>query len=364
MHSPPLRFRVSAVLALALALASCGGDGGETSTVAVVNAPASTPTPTPTPAPTPTPIPTPTPPASAAVEPYTLGGLTFSMSPDIPADKVAAIRDAMEFAIAHTNAITGFRGNVPVVFGAGTPTADAGFLGQIRFGGLIGRRVALHELAHWLGSGSVEAWPRQIVNGRFTGPLATARIKAFEGPDAFLNADGAHFWPYGLNFDDEFSETQRNTQMVSAQVADMGLGPDAAAVVAGVRRFQNRSAELVLQGAASGSAPIETGNAATPAQQWRVTYADGFVTLVNVETGLALASTGATGDNAATTMAPAASSPRQQWEMMPVGETGWFLLRNRETRNCLDNVGNRAADAPLRLWGCGFHPNQQWRLIR
>ncbi len=21
-------------------------------------------------------------------------------------------------------------------------------------------------------------------------------------------------------------------------------------------------------------------------------------------------------------------------------------------------------DAPLRLWGCGFHPNQQWRLIR
>ncbi|MBB4155173.1 hypothetical protein GGQ80_003091 [Sphingomonas jinjuensis] len=342
-----------------LALAGCGDDGGSGGQVVQI---ASTPSPSPTPTPTPTPSPTPTP--APAVDPYVLGTLRYSLASDIPADKLAGIRDAMEFAVAHTNVLGAFAGTVSVVYGSGTPTADASYQGQIRFGGAIGRRVALHELAHWFGSGSVGEWPGLVTNGRFTGPVANARIRAFDGAQAVLNADRMHFWPYGLNYDSEFAETQRNTQLVSAQRADMRLGVDETAAIAGVRRFHNRSGQLVLQGATTGATPTEEANApASAKQQWRVTFADGFVTLTNAESGLAIEGT-ASGDNVAAVMAPASGATRQQWEMMPVGEGGWFLLRNRATGNCLDNIGNLAVGGAVRLWGCGFHPNQQWQLVR
>jgi hypothetical protein len=348
------------VALIALLLASCGGgDGG-----AGTDARGPDPTPSPTPAPTPTPTPTPTPAPVAAIEPYTLGSLTYTLPSDVPADKAVAIRDAMDFAIAHSNAIAAFTGTVSVVYGADTPTADASYRGQIRFGGSIGRRVALHELAHWLGSGSVGAWGGLVAGGRFTGAVTTARIKAFDGPDAMLNADGQHFWPYGLNYDREFGETQRNTQLVSAQVADMRLGEDATAAIAGTRRFQNRTSGLILQGAVIGSAPVQDENGSGPAQQWTVSFVDGYVRLASAETGLMLASLGVTGDDAGTEMAQSGQSDRQYWEMLPVGETGWFLLRNRATGTCLDNLGSPSARVGLRLWSCGFHPNQQWRLVR
>lgn len=351
---------------VALLLASCGGDGGGSSDNApVVSTPAPAPVPTPLPAPTPSPSPSPlpTPPASAAIEPYVLGTLSYTLAPDTPADKVPAIRDAMDFAMAHTNTLGAFTGNIWVVYGAGTPTADASFRGQIRFGGSIGRRVALHELAHWLGSGSVWQWNAAVANGRFTGPLVDARIRAFDGANAWLSADSTHFWPYGLNYDNEFSETQRNTQLVSAQVADMGLGSDATAAIGGIRRLQNRSSLFVLQGMAAGGMPVEAGSTISPGQQWQLTFADGYVTMLNVETGLAIGAQRG-GDDVPTAMSTSTGARNQQWEMMPVGEGGWFLLRNRETGNCLDNIGVLTAGAPVRLWGCSFHPNQQWRLIR
>lgn len=351
----------SSLLPFLMPLVACGGEGGLSTTVAI--APTSAPTPAAT-APAPPPSPTPAPAAAETVEPYAIGSLTYSLAADIPADKLAGIREAMDFVVAHSNAIAGFTGTIPVVYGAGTPTADASYQGQIRFGGSIGRRVALHELAHWLGSGSAAPWGGLVSNGRFTGAITNARLKAIDGEDAVLNVDGQHFWPYGLNYDSEFRETQRNTQLVSAQRADMGLAVDAAAAIAGTRRFQNRSSERILQGSAGGSAPIGAANAAIPAQQWRVGFDNGFVTLTNIGSGLALAAVGTTGDDAPTTMIAVADTRLQQWEMMPVGEPGWFLLRNRQTGTCLDTIGNSAAGAPLRLWGCGFHPNQQWRLVR
>lgn len=339
---------------MALILVACGGDGESPSKIPVVSSPASTPSPGPMPTTTPV----------AAIEPYVLGSLTYTLAADIPADKLASIRDAMDFAIMHTNTIAAFTGNVSVVFSASTPTADAGFLGQIRYGGSIGRRVALHELAHWLGSGSVREWDRLVVNGRFVGGRTNARMRAYQGPAAVTNADGAHFWPYGLNFDNEFSETQRNTQMVSAQFADMGLGSDVADAIAGIRRFQNRSSELVLHGTSFGVPPVESLNSAATTQRWRVSFKDGFVTLENVESGLVVESAGKSGNDAPALMAFPSDVKKQHWEMLPTGNAGWFLLRNRETGNCLDNGGNLTPSVSLRLWGCGFHPNQQWRLVR
>lgn len=347
-------------LVIVLALAGCGGGDGATGSQAVQVAP--TPSPSPAPAPTPAPSPTPTP--AVAVEPYVLGTLRYSLASDIPADKLSAIRDAMEFAVDHSNVLGAFAGTISVVYGATTPTADASYQGQIRFGGSIGRRVALHELAHWLGTGSVGGWSALVTNGRFTGATANARIRAFDGEQAVLNADRMHFWPYGLNYDSEFVDTQRNTQLVSAQRVDLRLGSDETAAIAGLRRFHNRSAQLVLQGAAAGGVPTEDANALGSAkQQWRVTFADGFITLSNADTGLAIEASGS-GDNVAATMATANGAIRQQWEMMPLGDGGWFVLRNRATANCLDNVGNLAAGGAVRLSRCGFGADQQWQLVR
>lgn len=339
-----------------LVVGGCGG-GGSSDAPGVATV---TPSPSPTPLPSPTPVPTPTP-TITAVEPYTLGMLSYTLAADIPADKLPGIRDAMDFAIGHTNTLGAFAGTVNVVYGAQTPTADASYRGTIRFGGSIGRRVALHELAHWLGSGSTGAWARAVADGRFNGAKAVARIKAFDGSNAILNADGQHFWPYGLNYDGETSDTQRNTQLVSAQVADMGLGDDATAAIAGTRRFQNRSSGNILQSGTDVPAQGTPGDGS--AQQWRVTFADGFITLASAADDRRITAQARGDDAAATLSTTGAATADQQWEMLPTGD-GWFLLRNRATANCLDNIGSLAPGAAIRLWSCGFHPNQQWRLIR
>ncbi|GGB27730.1 hypothetical protein GCM10011380_16690 [Sphingomonas metalli] len=303
--------------------------------------------------PGPTAAPTPTP--TAAPDLYVPGGLSWSFAGDIPDAVRPGIRDAMDWAINHTNTLADYRGMVTVTYNAGTPTAEAGYQWRIQFGGAIGRRVALHELAHWLGSGTYSGWRALLAEGRFTGPIATARVKAFEGPDAVLNADGQHFWPYGLNYDREFVDPQRNVAMVAAQRADMGLS-DGAAAIAGTRRFVNRSSSLWLDGRGTAPAASATG------QDWTVAYADGFVTLAEPG-GRRIDSLGATADGAATGLAAASGQPAQQWEMMPT-DGGWFLLRNRLTGKCLDNVGELSGGAPIRVWSCGGHPNQQWHLAR
>lgn len=293
-----------------------------------------------------------------------LGSMTWGLYNQAPADRDGAIRDAMDWAINHINTIAGYSGFVPVGWNPGLPTAQASFARSIEFGGAIARGVALHELAHWLGTGSAWQWGTLLRDGRFTGSRAIARLRAYDGPEAVVNADNAHFWPYGVNYPDEYVEMQRHVAMVSAMRADMGLGPDGAAAIAGMRRFQNRSSMSVLRtGADAGSPPLEMPNVTGFGQDWRIDYADGFITLTSRQSGLAIDSRNNRGDDAATAMATPAAVASQQWEMMPT-DNGWFLLRNRATHSCLDNVGDRRAGAPLRLWGCGAHPNQQWHLIR
>lgn len=120
--------------------------------------------------------------------------------------------------------------SVYVYYNAGIPTAQANYLGSIGFGGFFpNERVSMHELAHYLGSGTTANYSNLMVNGTWQGEQATALVKQFEGTQATLNGDTFHFWPYGLNFDQEGSEInkQRNVAMLYAQRADMGLGPTA-----------------------------------------------------------------------------------------------------------------------------------------
>jgi autotransporter-associated beta strand protein len=139
----------------------------------------------------------------------------------------AAHRDAavaaIQSAVNRYNAYGNFGNyNVHVYYNSGIPTAQANYLGSIGFGGTYpNERVMMHELAHYLGSGTYgDPWD---------GARGEALIDQFDGLEATLQGDANHFWPYGLNFDSEGAEInkQRQVAMVYAQRADMGIGSTA-----------------------------------------------------------------------------------------------------------------------------------------
>ena len=145
-----------------------------------------------------------------------------------PADKRAAIVAAMDAAVAIYNANGYFPKTLWANYSPGVPTAQASYSGWIDFGGMIGTRVALHEISHTLGVGQVAAWNTNRSGNTWTGSFANNRVKLFDGPSATLSADAMHFWPYGLNFDSEDGTTNRvrHVKMVAAMRRDMGIVTD------------------------------------------------------------------------------------------------------------------------------------------
>jgi len=142
-----------------------------------------------------------------------------------PEDRKKRITDAMDAAVALYNAHGVFKKQVWANNSPGTPTADANYEGWINFGGSINARVALHEIAHTLGIGTHPNWQANVKDGKWTGKHALAQVREFDGKDATLSADRMHFWPYGLNFDNESSPENdvRHVKMVAAMRKDMGI---------------------------------------------------------------------------------------------------------------------------------------------
>jgi autotransporter-associated beta strand protein len=114
---------------------------------------------------------------------------------------------------------TGSDGWIDVYYNSSVPTANASWYGAMTFGGTWpGERVALHEANHWLGS---------VYGHPVDGARTVAALEQFDGIGARLSNDGTHFWPYGLNYDSEWSEVaaQRNVALMYAMRGDWGIGP-------------------------------------------------------------------------------------------------------------------------------------------
>lgn len=152
---------------------------------------------------------------------YTLSGGADKWDPAIR----TRITESMDAAVALYNELGEFDKAVTANYSPGTPTADANYNGWINFGGQMNKRVALHEISHTLGVGQHRNWRRLIVDGKWTGEHALAQLREFDGPDAILHADRQHFWPYGLNYDREWSEEneRRHVKMVAALRKDMRI---------------------------------------------------------------------------------------------------------------------------------------------
>jgi hypothetical protein len=134
------------------------------------------------------------------------------------------ITPAMDAAVARYNNLSDLSKTITVYYDPGVPTADGNINGTIRFGSIdyMTERTALHETGHTLGVGTSGNWGALGCPSTFTGPAATALVKEYDGADAVISCDASHFWPYGLNYESEFSQTDadRHVEIVEAMVAD------------------------------------------------------------------------------------------------------------------------------------------------
>ncbi|MER6155782.1 hypothetical protein ABT147_09590 [Streptomyces sp. NPDC001868] len=134
------------------------------------------------------------------------------------------ITTAMNAAVARYNNLSDLGKTITVRYEPGVPTADGNINGTIRFGnrGYMNERTALHEIAHTIGVGTSSGWSRLGGSGTWTGSRATALVRQYDGSGAKISTGGGHFWPYGLNYDNEFSGTaaDRHVRIVAAMVSD------------------------------------------------------------------------------------------------------------------------------------------------
>lgn len=105
----------------------------------------------------------------------------------------------------------------------GVQTADGNFNGNIRFGSnrsYMNERTALHEISHTLGIGQTNAFNQRCSANNWPG--ATKLLQSWDGASAKINCGGGHIWPYGLNYDNEWSESNadRHCLLVDAMLVD------------------------------------------------------------------------------------------------------------------------------------------------
>ncbi|KAI2471083.1 hypothetical protein F4781DRAFT_388045 [Annulohypoxylon bovei var. microspora] len=156
------------------------------------------------------------------------GALTWSLekATNPTADQSSAytsIEAAMRAAVAHYAKLSSAAKTIRVYYAPGVPTAEASYNGDLRFGAdraYMTERTAMHEIAHTLGVGQTAEFDRRCAAGDW--PSALPLLRSFDGSSAKINCGGGHFWPYGLNYESEWSATNgdRHVRMVDAMLKD------------------------------------------------------------------------------------------------------------------------------------------------
>lgn len=150
--------------------------------------------------------------------------LERSSSPsDDEIDAYDRITAAMDAAVARHSRLDFLSKDVTVAYTPGVPTAEANYDGLISFGenrAYMTERTALHEIGHTLGVGQRQAFDDHCAAGDW--PSANPLLRTFDGDGASIQCGGGHFWPYGLNYEDEFSDeaADRHCRLLQAMVDD------------------------------------------------------------------------------------------------------------------------------------------------
>ncbi|KAF4553489.1 Hypothetical protein D9617_7g032170 [Elsinoe fawcettii] len=158
--------------------------------------------------------------ASAAIN-WTLAKATNPSADQL--DAYTRIEAAMRLASARYARFSSTSKTVRVAYAPGVPTAEANFNGDLRFGSnraYMNERTAMHEISHTLGIGQTGAFNTRCAANNW--PRATGLLQGWDGAGARVNCGGGHIWPYGLNYDTEWSETNanRHVQLIDAMIKD------------------------------------------------------------------------------------------------------------------------------------------------
>jgi len=287
----------------------------------------------------------------------------------LPSDVTAsnAIASAMTQAVATYNTYSDYNYTIPVAFNTGVPTAQASYHGWIEFGGSISFRVAMHEMSHWLGTGTTGSWST-YANGSWTGAYVNNNIQAYDGPTATEGCDSQHYWPYGWNYDNEAVNPERLVGLVGAFLRDQGLDEDRTIGFApGTYRLRNRSTAKMLDtdGATTNGAPVKEYSASGSVdQQWVLGLVSGtkYFTLQSVANGKYLDSLGNVSDGNSIGLADFSGSANQKWQVLKT-DAGFYQIVNVGTGKCLDTGGQDAEGAGLQAWASNSSGNQQWKFV-
>jgi hypothetical protein len=147
---------------------------------------------------------------------------------EAPEEIKKQIIQGMDQAVNTYNRYSTFTKVIKVNYDPNIPTAQVGWDGTegeyvMTYGNMFGYRVTLHELGHAFGAGIHPRWSEFVKDDMWTGPNGIRVLKEIDGPDAVLYADRLHFWPHGMNYDNELTPgaDRKHVLLVDAMVKDL-----------------------------------------------------------------------------------------------------------------------------------------------
>ena len=153
-----------------------------------------------------------------------MGNVTYTLALDSAShpDKYRMIKTAMDSACSYYSRYTPFIWNIYVYYNAGIPTAQASYHGSIGFGPnsrYMWVGTAIHEMAHYFGSGTTTKWKSLMVGGLWQGTSGKALCNELSGGPlkGDNNSNPVHYWPYGINQKEEI------TNLGSLAAQDKGM---------------------------------------------------------------------------------------------------------------------------------------------
>lgn len=281
------------------------------------------------------------------------------------------ISNSMAEAVNIYNANGNFTKHLNVYYNAGVPTAQANYDGVVTFGGSRNTRVAIHEISHTLGIGTHSAYWSLMTGGTWHGPAGNAKLSQFDGAGSVMRGDSQHMWPYGLNYDNEDSSTNRirHVAIVQAMRCDMSIGPctdngGTVSIEGTNRTIVNRASGRVLDayGNSNGSNVIIYSDYGTANQRWNIAHlGNGIYTIRSAQSGNRGLDTWNWGTANGTNIALYNywGGEPQRFYIEEV-ENGWYRITPViASDQCIDAYGT-ASGSNVGTWSYWGGHNQQW----
>ncbi|MCI9857610.1 RICIN domain-containing protein [Microbacterium proteolyticum] len=138
-------------------------------------------------------------------------------------DAYDKITYAMDRAVERYNRLDNIHRHLTVSYAPWVETADGNISGSIRFGwnrGYMQEGTALHEMSHTFGVGQSNAFFNKCQYGGWDSALPL--LRTWDGSGANINCSGVHIYPYGLNYNNEFSgqNFDRHVKLVQSMLTD------------------------------------------------------------------------------------------------------------------------------------------------